>query len=257
MVAIDRVTAASLQPEYFGPIGGDSKLDKAPTSILGEDIISGVHVQQHRYGSAKYPDKGFVIAGKGFDLYVDLTPVAGVRIPLVYRLEHGVHDQRDIPKSIVKKRATVMSKLEYASDVERLGILETFAFTQKNVHRLNNMKVANSSEYRIKDVIHKAKLASVPENHVEWDRVCRYYKGYRGELNASATKRNWSRVVYRPIIMYKAMLRTFRNPDEVGSKGTRTFWSNIPTGIAVSVIVSAMALAYLNHSTKHSQQQIV
>ena len=250
-VAFDHIAAAEQVPRYFSKLGTTLPADKLPKEIDGDKIVAGATVQPHPHGDVQYPHMGYLIPGKDFDFYVDFTPPCGAQIPLMYQVKHG-DDQRFCPDEIRKSRTRVAKTLDASSDIQRLKTLKTWAFTEKNIKRLN---VANSEVREIKDIMRKAEQVTNPANHVEWDRVCRYYKGYRGELHPNATHRAWSRIVYRPVIMYRAMLRTMRNPDEVGSKGTRTFWSNIPTNVFIALVIAAVTLVFVNNLLKKQREQ--
>jgi hypothetical protein len=242
---------------YFSKPGSAPAPGKAPKEIEGDKIVGGTAIREHSYGAAKYPDRGYVLRGDTVDLYVDLTPSNGIQIPLLYKLPHSKADQRDIPAKILEHRIKISRELSPTMSIERrLQILQKYAFTEKNLEKYLPL-VANGNCKAVKEIRRQAESLANPDTHIKWARIQRYYKGYRGELNPSPTKRRWLRAVYRPVIMWRGAMRTMRNPDEHAAKGSRTFWINVPAGIAVSVIVAAMSLIYLNRDAEKKKNAML
>jgi hypothetical protein len=239
---------------YFTRLGTFAKNEPALTHIGGDALIPGVKALSHRQKDALYPDLMYIARGDKADVAIDFTSIHGLKVPVMYQIpRNSIADQRDMGEKvrgyIRDQRLTVMKELDEAQHGgirQQTNVLQKYALTEKNLTRLLN---AN----QIKGITEIRRALSDPEKLVDWDRVQRYYKGYHGELNPSKLKRALLRVAYRPVIMGRAMLRTFRNVDEIASKGTRTIWITVPLGIVISLLVAAVSLQYVNKQDKKKQ----
>jgi hypothetical protein len=203
---------------------------------------------------------GYLIAakkGKPADYYVDFTPRLGLQVPLMYRIAHA-DSAVEHPVGLVDiRRQRAIAANQFSAARTGVGFENTLAKYALTESRLRSALRETGNEDKTKvirrDLRDKAKL-------VPWDRVTRYYKGYKGEFNPSAGKRAMLRPASRIKIMWDGMKYTFRHPWVVGAKGTRTLHTNVSAGILVSALIAGVSLYYLDkssHSDPTSGKQLL
>jgi hypothetical protein len=249
--------AESIRRGYFADSPEAAARGPVPTDIEGDRIYYGAKVYAHREKDVPYPDRGYLLLAKkkgGKDLYIDVCPPLNIKFPLLYEVDHaGTYRRdpsgarRDPIERLFVQRYRCMRDFDNVKDGKELrAVAQKWAATEKN---LRKALVANGTISEIKRIQRKI---TDPKYLVGLAQIRDYDEGYHGALNPSAFKRALLNVAYRPVIMGRAGLRTMRNPDEAAAKGTRTFWTNVPVGIAVSLLVAAVALIYLSRANRKS-----
>jgi hypothetical protein len=253
--------AERLWGRYFARSPKLAAEEAAPKDIEGDRISYVARVRENREGDLPFPDYGYFLPAqrKGAKhVYIDICPqVRNLRLPVLYEID-GASDRKDPAaareepfKRLQDQRDQCVDDFDEVRKPKRLiAALKKWIATDENVRKA---LVANGTISKIKGIQKKELRDTLDPKHiVELEQVRDYLEGYHGALNPSPFKRALLNVAYRPVIMARAGLRTMCNPDEVGAKGTRTFWSNVPVGIAVSLLVAAVALIYLNRSSRKS-----
>jgi hypothetical protein len=249
--------AERLWRRYFA--GSPKEAARGPVPEIESDCISFAKVHVHPEKDVPYPGLVYLFPAKekgAPDVVVDVCPPLNARFPLVYKLEHGWYKRdpagarKDPIEALFVQRYRCMRDFDdVKGDGRRLSaVVKEWAATDGNVRKA---LVANGTISKVTKIQEKELREKLdPKYLVGLEQVRDYMEGYHGALNPSKFKRALLSVAYRPVIMARAALRTMRNPDEVGAKGTRTFWSNVPVGILVSLLVAAVALTALNRSHK-------
>jgi hypothetical protein len=222
-----------------------------------EEMVDTAEVQPHPEATEKevdvrHPGSGYLLAakkGKPADYYIDFSPRLGLQVPLMYRVAHA-DSAVEHPVGLVDiRRQRAIAANEFSSARTEVGFEKTltkYALTESRL-RSALRETGNEDKTKIIRSELKDKTKLVP-----WDRMMRYYKGYKGEFNPSAGKRAMLRPASRVKIMWDGMKYTFRHPWVVGAKGTRTLHTNVSAGILVSALIAAISLYYLDKCSHSS-----
>lgn len=230
---------------------------QGPVPDIEGDRISYAKVHVHPEEGVPYHGLLYYFPAKkkgAPDVVVDACPPYNIKFPLLYELEHRWYKRdpagarKDPIEALFVQRYRCMRDFDGVNGDEKQlhAVAKKWAATDGNVRKA---LVANGTISKIKKIQEKELRDKLdPKYLVGLEQVRDYLEGYHGALNPSKFKRALLSVAYRPVIMARSALRQMRNPDEVAAKGTRTFWTNVPVGILVSLLVAAVALIYLDRS---------
>ncbi len=232
VAAVKRYIASDSSAAHVGDL---------PQDVEGDPVFPGATVVPHRLPGAGFGDRFVVFAGKKEDILVSKTSLAGERVPQIFRISRGA-DVRDRHIVLGRKIARMHAIFRDGTAAQKLAYLRRHSFTEGNIARL-------------KDVIREPGRINDPQHDVTFTRVLRFMRGYRGEIDPRPRVRSLRAMKSRMGIIRRGMLRTARNADEVGSKGTRTFWFNPGVAAVTTLLTSIIALLWIQHSQANQQRQ--